>query len=78
MGDVVLFTGVTRLDMPADRILEKALKCDCALASVVIMGYDEAGEEYFASSIADGGTVLWLMERLKKKLLDVPETLNGC
>ena len=30
---------------------------------------DMDGEEYFASSIADGGTVLWLIERMKLQLL---------
>jgi hypothetical protein len=36
-----------------------------------VLGYDAGGDEYFASSYADGGTVLWLMERLKKRLLQV-------
>lgn len=70
MGDVVTFTGITRLDLPPDRLLEAAVG---ALDAVVILGYDKEGKEYFASSYADGGDVLWLMERLKKKLLDVVE-----
>ena len=37
------------------------------------MGYTETGEEYFASSIADGGDVLWLMERMKAALLRAGE-----
>ena len=67
MGDVVNLNMVTRLDQPPDRILEAALG---ELESVVVIGYDKDGGEYFASSIADGGTVLWLMERLKRELLD--------
>jgi len=39
------------------------------LKSVLVIGYDEAGEEYFASSIADGGDVLWLLERCKQELM---------
>ena len=71
MGDVVNLEMVTRLDLPAERVLEKAL--ERGLQSVVIIGYDNEGGEFFASSIADGGTALWLMERFKLKLLQVPD-----
>lgn len=70
MGKVIPLNNVTRLDMPADRVLEAAIG---KLEKVVVLGYDEDGDEYFASSVADGGTVLWLMERLKLKLLTVQE-----
>jgi hypothetical protein len=63
---VILFTGVTKLDLPADRILEINLG---KLDGVVILGYDHDNNEVFASSYADGGTVLWLLERCKKRLL---------
>lgn len=66
MGEVVTFTGITKLDLPPDRILEAAVG---VLDNVVVLGYDKEGNEYFASSYADGGSVLWLMERLKKQLL---------
>ena len=66
MGEVIQLGGVTRLDIPADRVLEGAMG---KLKSVVVIGYDEAGEEYFASSIADGGEVLWLLERCKQELM---------
>lgn len=69
MGDVIDIGCITYLDMPADRILEKAMG---SLDSVVIMGYDKEGEEVFASSIANGGSVLWLLEQCKLKLLKVP------
>lgn len=60
---------VTTHDIPAERILRAALKA--GMSKVVILGYDADDEEYFASSVADGGTVLWLMERCKKKLIDI-------
>lgn len=69
-GNVVVLPVVTTLDLPPDRILEAALE---KLESVVIMGYDKDGNEYFASSFADGGDVLWIMERSKLKLLKVDE-----
>ena len=68
MGHVVDLPVITRLDSDPDRVLTKALgHCE----SVVILGYDKQGDEYFASSLADGGEVLWLLERLKKQLLEV-------
>lgn len=69
--NVILFNGITKLDLPADRILDAASKR--GLANVVVIGYDENGEEYFASSFADGGTVIWLMERCKLKLLQIAD-----
>jgi hypothetical protein len=68
MAKVVFLNCVSRLDLPADRVLEQAIG---NLDKVVLIGYDKEGAEYFASSIADGGTVLWLMEKMKKALLEV-------
>lgn len=67
MSNVVRLPCVTRLDLGADVVLEEAMG---ELEQVVVMGYDKAGNEYFASSAADGGTVMWLMERVKRRLLD--------
>ena len=67
MSNVVLFTGVTTLDLPCDQILEKAIG---KLDTVIILGYDKDENEYFASSVSDGAEVLWLMERMKKQLLE--------
>jgi len=68
MGKVVGFTGVTTLNSNPESVLENAKG---KLDGVVILGYDKDGEEWFASSYADGGDTLWLMERLKLKLLTV-------
>ena len=68
MGKVIPLGCVTRLDLPVDRVLDTAKD---KLSGVVLMGYDKDGEFYFASTVADGGEVLWLMENLKKQLLEV-------
>jgi len=68
--NVINLNCISRLDLPADRVLESAIE---KLDKVVLIGYDKEGKEYFASSIADGGEVLWLMERMKKALLNVGE-----
>lgn len=66
MTKVVEFTGVTRLDISPDRVLDAARG---ELESVVLCGYDKDGNEYFASSVADGGAALWMLERAKQALL---------
>lgn len=70
-AEVIPLGNVTRLDLPTDRVLDAA-KNHCS-EGVVIMGYDDDGTLYFASSIADGGSVLWLMEKLRQELLAAGE-----
>lgn len=67
---IIDYTGITRLDVDPDRILDAA---QGQLEGVVILGYTKDGDEYFASSYADGGTVLWLLERCKLALLGAAE-----
>jgi len=70
MSDNVIPLGnITRLNLPTDRVLDAA-KGSCS-GGVVVLGWDDDGSFYFASSIADGGDVVWLMEMAKKKLLEV-------
>jgi hypothetical protein len=69
MSNVIPLGNITRLDLPTDRILENA-KGTCT-DGVVILGFDAAGELYFASSIADGGAVIWLLEQAKMALLTI-------
>lgn len=59
--------NVTKLDLPVDRVLDGAMG---RMKSVVLMGYDEDGDLYFASTYANGGEVLWLLEKCKMALLD--------
>lgn len=68
LGNIIYLGGITKLDVLVERVLQGALDSD--LESVVLVGYTKEGEEYFASSIADGGTCLWLLEKLKKRLLE--------
>jgi hypothetical protein len=68
MTTVVPFSGTTRLDIPAARVLQGAT--DAALQTAVVIGWDAKGEFYFASSAADGAEVLWLIKVTEKKLMD--------
>lgn len=68
MSKVIPFSGVTTLDLNPDIILE-SLKGK--LEGFVLVGFTPDGDEFFSSTYADGGTALWLIERLKKQLLDI-------
>ena len=68
MGEVVNLPGPTRIDSPPEKILNAAQKQN--LKSVVIIGWTE-DDWYFASSIAAGPEVLWLLELARKKLMEV-------
>ena len=69
MGEVITLGCITTLDLPPERILEGALKAN--LKTVLVLGYKEDGSTYFASSQADGGDVMWLMEKAKSDLLKI-------
>ena len=71
MSKVIPFTGITKNALDPDIILEN-LKGQ--FEGFVIMGYTAAGEEYFSSTYADGGTALWLLERCKRALLSHGDT----
>ena len=66
-AEVIELDVVTCLDIPAERVLNRALERN--LKSVIIIGETEDGEEYFCSSIASGPDVVWQLERAKLKLL---------
>lgn len=69
-GNVIPLGNITKLDLPPDRILDAAKG---QMQGVVLLGWDEDGELYFASTYADGGEVLWLLEKAKQRLLEIGE-----
>ena len=68
---VVILPCLTKHDLTAERVLQAALDAD--LEGVVVMGYTKDGQHHFASSYSDGGTCLWLVEKLKMALLKMAE-----
>ena len=66
---VIPLNNETLLNIPAERVLNGALEAD--LEDVVILGKHSGGNYYFASSVADGGTVLWMWEKLKHELFGI-------
>lgn len=72
MTNVVTLPVVTTLPLNPERVLSAAIGAE--LTEVVVIGYTKDGTEYFASSVADGGSVLWHLERAKLKLLTLHES----
>lgn len=66
-AQIIRWSGITRHDIPVERILEAA--GGAGLRVAVVIGYDAEGDEYFAASVADGADVVWLLERAKHKLI---------
>ena len=65
-ADVHILDCITRLPIPADRVLEQAPR---DLDSVVVCGYDKDGVLYFSSSLPGGPDVLWLLEEARIRLM---------
>lgn len=64
---VVPFTGSSRIDWPPDELLQEAMG---KLKRVVIIGYDNEGNEYFASSFASMPEIAWSLDRVKAELIN--------
>lgn len=71
MGEVVELNVITTLPIDPKRILAKA--CDVSFDRVMIIGVTADGDEYFASSEADGGTCLWDMERARHAFMRIAD-----
>ncbi len=69
MSNVIPFRGETVLDLDPDNVLELTKG---KLKSFALVGYDIDGKEFFSSTIGDGAITLWLIERMKLRLLQLP------
>ena len=65
MGSVIPIGGISRLDLPVETVLDAAKG---ELEGVLLMGFSHSGEFYVASTYADGGDIMWLMEAAKRKM----------
>lgn len=64
----IMVSGITGPDTSVDGVLACAIG---ELDEVVIIGTHKDGKEYFASSIADGPNVNWMLDRAKKALIEI-------
>lgn len=67
MGEVVDFTGETFNAIPAEDMLQKALKWN--MESVLVVGWGKDGHLHAGASISEVGELLILLELFKKELL---------
>lgn len=58
----------TTMDIPADRVLEGAIG---KLTGAVVIGWDEQGELYIATSLGAEAETLWLLEKGRQYLMDL-------
>jgi hypothetical protein len=72
-SNVVEFSGVTKLDIPPDKLLNSAIG---KLESVLILGYTKEGDEYFASSKADASEPIYFCERAKHRLMKMIDEMQ--
>jgi hypothetical protein len=63
MGDIVLFTGMTKGPVEPERVLQGAIAAD--LGDVLVLGYAGDGSLYIGSSNGNIGSALLLMEEAK-------------
>lgn len=74
MGEIIPIGNLTRMDGDPDRILKAAMG---KLDGVVISGFDHDGNLWAASSYADGGNVMWLLEACKTKMMQAVVDIVG-
>ena len=68
MGEVVILDVETRLDIPAERILEAAKQDD--LKTAMVIGFDAGGELYVRTTTTKAKELIWLMELAKQLVMD--------
>lgn len=64
---VVPISPFIAMNLEPNQVIAEAF--NAKMREVIIIGYDNEGAEYFASSKADGPSVLWLLARFKMLLL---------
>lgn len=64
---VIMSPNVTSLDLTPARVLQMAF--DAELESVVVVGYDKLGNEYYAATAGDPAETIWLFERSKHRIM---------
>ena len=73
MGDVIELRMATKIDLPPERIIERA--AEAGLTEVVVVGFNGEGDLFFAASKADAGDVLYQLEMAKYRLLKLCDEL---
>ena len=71
MSNIINLPVITSLPVDPKRVLDAA--CEVEFERVIVIGRTADGDEYFASSDPDGGTLLSDMERCRHKLMRIAD-----
>lgn len=74
MTEVINFHGITRLDLDPDNVLTGAVG---KLSEVVVIGFDQDGNDFFASSKADAAQVYWHLARAQWRLMKMCDAIES-
>lgn len=67
-AEIVSFPGGTMADVPVENVLNGAVNAD--LKEAIVIGRDQDGEPFYASSLGDAGHILLEIEKFKKVLME--------
>lgn len=71
---VTTLNMVTSVSLSPERVLTSALTA--GLKSVIVVGFDQDGDFYFASTEADAAEVVYTLRRAEWKLMKIIDKLN--
>lgn len=71
MSNIESIGTITALDLSVNQVLEGGKD---KLDSCLLIGFDKDGELYCASTMHDGGDIIWLLEACKRKLFECIES----
>lgn len=69
-ADIIDLHIQTTATLPAKRVLQAAIDADVEIEDVIVIGWDKAGNHYFASNSGDAAGIILLLELSKKNLLE--------
>jgi hypothetical protein len=67
-AEIVNFPGTTKCDVPVANVLDAAVSCD--LKEAIVIGREQDGTAFYASSLGDAGHIILELEKFKKMLLE--------
>lgn len=70
-AEIIQWRGDTKLDVPVENVLQGAQEAN--LDDVVVLGLDARGGVYFASTYGAAPDTLWLLERCRKRLIEMSD-----
>lgn len=67
-ADLIRFPGTTKVDIPAANVIADARDSD--LKEAIVIGRNQDGTPFYASSLGDAGHILLEIEKFKKMIME--------